>query len=42
MGEPFDVPPAADDAALERVRLDLEARLAALEARALAMIRTTP
>jgi lysophospholipid acyltransferase (LPLAT)-like uncharacterized protein len=41
VGEPFDVPPAADDAALEQARLTLEARLKVLEARALAMIETS-
>jgi lysophospholipid acyltransferase (LPLAT)-like uncharacterized protein len=34
MGEPFDVPHDADDAAVEQARLELEARLRALESRA--------
>ncbi len=38
VGEPFTVPPDADDAALDRSRVDLEERLQALEHRALAMI----
>jgi len=38
MGEPFDVAPDADDAALERARLLLEDRLRALEARARALL----
>jgi lysophospholipid acyltransferase (LPLAT)-like uncharacterized protein len=41
IGEPFEVPAAADDAALEQARLTLEARLQVLEARALAMIETS-
>jgi lysophospholipid acyltransferase (LPLAT)-like uncharacterized protein len=41
IGEPFDVLSAADEAALEQARADLEARLKALEARALAMIHQT-
>jgi len=39
MGEPFDVPSDADEAALEAARLDLEARLAGLERRAMEMLR---
>jgi len=39
MGEPFDVPRDADDAGVEAGRVQLEARLRVLEARALAMIR---
>jgi lysophospholipid acyltransferase (LPLAT)-like uncharacterized protein len=42
MGEPFDVPADADDAALEAARLTLEERLHTLEARAIAMIRFQP
>lgn len=38
IGEPLEVPPEADDAALERARLELEARLKSLEARATAML----
>jgi len=38
IGEPIDVPRAADEAAIERLRLLLEARLAALERRASAMV----
>jgi lysophospholipid acyltransferase (LPLAT)-like uncharacterized protein len=38
IGDPIEVPPDADDAALEQTRLLLEARLKALEARALAML----
>jgi lysophospholipid acyltransferase (LPLAT)-like uncharacterized protein len=38
MGEPFTVPPDADDAAVERAREDLESRLAALERRAAALL----
>ncbi len=41
IGEPIEVPADADDAALEQARLTLEARLEALEARALAMIQTS-
>ena len=37
-GEPIDVPSDADEAAMERARLTLEARLTSLEARALAML----
>ena len=39
MGEPFDVPPDADETALESARVMLETRLGALERRALEMIR---
>src|SRR5882672_3033208 len=39
IGEPLEVPAAADDAALEQARLTLEAKLEVLEARALAMIQ---
>jgi lysophospholipid acyltransferase (LPLAT)-like uncharacterized protein len=39
MGEPFDVPPDADEAGIESARCLLESRLRALEARATAMIR---
>jgi hypothetical protein len=38
MGEPFFVAPAASADELDRARRDLEARLAALEARALALV----
>jgi lysophospholipid acyltransferase (LPLAT)-like uncharacterized protein len=38
MGEPFDVPRNADEAAMESARLTLEARLRALETRACAML----
>jgi lysophospholipid acyltransferase (LPLAT)-like uncharacterized protein len=38
IGEPIEVPPDADDAALEQTRLLLEARLKAVEARARAML----
>jgi lysophospholipid acyltransferase (LPLAT)-like uncharacterized protein len=38
IGEPLEVPPGADDAAMEQARLVLEARLKLLEARALAML----
>ena len=38
IGEPIDVPSDADEAAMERARLTLEARLTSLEARALAML----
>jgi lysophospholipid acyltransferase (LPLAT)-like uncharacterized protein len=38
IGEPIDVPSGADDAALERARLTLEAQLRALEMRARAML----
>lgn len=37
VGEPFDVPRDTDDQALEQRRLDLEAALAGVEARALAL-----
>ena len=40
IGDPIEVPPDADDAALEQSRLLLEARLKELEARALAMLTT--
>jgi len=38
IGDPIEVPPDADDAAMEQTRLLLEARLKALEAHALAML----
>jgi hypothetical protein len=38
IGEPIEVSPAADEAALEHARLALEARLRSLEARARAML----
>jgi lysophospholipid acyltransferase (LPLAT)-like uncharacterized protein len=38
IGEPIEVPPDADDAAMEQTRLTLEARLKSLEARALTML----
>jgi len=38
MGEPIEVPPGADDAAMEQARIELEHRLRILEARAIAMI----
>ena len=38
IGEPLEVPPDADEAAIERSRLTLEARLTSLEARARAML----
>ena len=38
IGEPIEVPPDADDAARERARVTLEARLRSLEAHALAML----
>jgi hypothetical protein len=38
IGDPIEVPPDADDEALEKARLLLEAGLKALEARALAML----
>jgi lysophospholipid acyltransferase (LPLAT)-like uncharacterized protein len=38
IGEPIDVPRAADEAAIERLRLLLEARLAVLERRASALV----
>ena len=38
IGEPIEVPAGADDAAMERARQALEARLTALEARALAIL----
>jgi len=40
MGDPIEVPADADDAGMEQARETLEARLAALEARALAMLKT--
>jgi lysophospholipid acyltransferase (LPLAT)-like uncharacterized protein len=39
MGEPFDVSPECDDQALERARVDLDSRLHALEARAVALLK---
>ena len=39
IGEPFDVAADADEAVLERARVELEARLTSLEARATAMLR---
>jgi lysophospholipid acyltransferase (LPLAT)-like uncharacterized protein len=43
IGEPIEVPPDADEAAMEQARVMLEARLASVEARALAMLsRGTP
>jgi lysophospholipid acyltransferase (LPLAT)-like uncharacterized protein len=38
VGEPFVVPPDADDAALERARIELEERLRGLEERALTLL----
>ena len=38
MGEPFHVDAEADEAGLERARLDLEERLRMLEARALNLL----
>jgi lysophospholipid acyltransferase (LPLAT)-like uncharacterized protein len=38
MGDPIEVPPGADDAAMEQARIELEHRLQILETRALAMI----
>jgi lysophospholipid acyltransferase (LPLAT)-like uncharacterized protein len=38
IGEPIEVPPGADDAAMEKARLTLEARLKSLEALARTMI----
>jgi lysophospholipid acyltransferase (LPLAT)-like uncharacterized protein len=38
IGEPFDVPPDADDAAIEAARQELERRLQALEQRARALL----
>ena len=38
IGEPLEVPPDADDAALERARLELETQLKSLESRATAML----
>jgi lysophospholipid acyltransferase (LPLAT)-like uncharacterized protein len=40
MGEPFNVPAAADEAGIESARVLLEARLSGLETRALEMIRS--
>ena len=42
MGEPFDVPADADDAALEGARAMLEERLRVLEARALTLLSSEP
>jgi len=42
MGEPFDVPPDADDAALEGARAMLEERLRVLESRALKLLSSPP
>jgi len=42
MGEPFDVPCGADDAALESARAMLEERLRVLEARALTLLSSPP
>lgn len=39
IGEPMDVPPDADDAAIERARTMLEQRLQSLEVRATGMLR---
>jgi lysophospholipid acyltransferase (LPLAT)-like uncharacterized protein len=39
IGEPIDVPRGADDLAIERARLTLQARLGALEQRAVALLR---
>jgi lysophospholipid acyltransferase (LPLAT)-like uncharacterized protein len=38
VGEPFTVPPDADEAAVERARLELEERLRALESRAQSLV----
>jgi hypothetical protein len=38
IGEPFDVPPDADEGAMEAARLRLERQLAALETRTRAML----
>ena len=38
VGEPFDVPPEADDSAIEAARRTLEMRLHVLESRATALI----
>ncbi|HTK28342.1 MAG TPA: lysophospholipid acyltransferase family protein [Vicinamibacterales bacterium] len=38
MGEPFDVPGEADEAAIEHARADLDARLRSLETRAAALL----
>jgi lysophospholipid acyltransferase (LPLAT)-like uncharacterized protein len=40
IGEPIEVPPDADEAAMEQARQTLEARLATLEGRALMMIES--
>src|SRR5215475_7613874 len=42
MGEPFDVPADADDAALEGARAMLEERLRVLEARAMKLLSSEP
>jgi lysophospholipid acyltransferase (LPLAT)-like uncharacterized protein len=42
VGEPFDVPPDADDQAIERGRRVLEERLGALELRAETLLRSAP
>jgi hypothetical protein len=39
VGEPFDVPPGADDAGIEEARRELETRLRALEQRAINQLR---
>jgi len=39
VGEPFEVPPDADDAGIERGRVMLEERLRLLETRAMALVR---
>jgi lysophospholipid acyltransferase (LPLAT)-like uncharacterized protein len=41
VGEPFYVPPDLDDEGLERHRVELQSRLASLEARAFSLIRAT-
>jgi lysophospholipid acyltransferase (LPLAT)-like uncharacterized protein len=38
MGEPFDVPPDADDAGIEAARVTLEGRLKSLEDRARSLL----
>jgi lysophospholipid acyltransferase (LPLAT)-like uncharacterized protein len=40
IGEPLEVPPGADDAAMEQARLTLEARLRTLESRAHQMVES--
>ncbi len=40
MGEPFHIPPDADEAALEAARVELESRLNALKPRALALLES--